>query len=365
MATQQTLPFTDKPLQITAQQVDGKWQLVGDTWLRRRMISNAGGKWNKKDQAWEFSGAIPASLHPLVTTWLHPQPVSQPAPTAKPTPPAPTVKPASTTQIPQPESIIAPSYWDLLWLYTTPGRCRPGIALVGPAGNGKTTAAEEVLRLRGIEYFVIDANVTMEPFDLIGGMSYETSAGSGKQVWKDGPVTRAFREGKGIIINEFDSLDPRTALCLQSALQGKGATNPNRYVTLSGNPDEDRVYPQGDCPILLTMNTFGSGATRLYTGRNALDAASRDRLTLISTAYENEDKILMAHGYAQDTARKLLTWAAATRQQIDRHELPIILGMRTLLGIAELVDVFGLALDKALEMEFYSVQEADVVSLLR
>jgi hypothetical protein len=364
MATQQTLPFTDKPVHIVAQQVGDKWQLVGETWMRRRLIQKAGGKWNDKDRAWEFPGAIPASLHPLVTTWLGGAPAPATART-QPSQPAPTVKPADTTTTLQPDSIIAPSYWDLLWLYTTPGRCRPGIALVGPAGNGKTTAAEEVLRLRGIDYLVIDANVTMEPFDLIGGMSYETSQGSGKQVWKDGPVTRAFREGKGVIINEFDSLDPRTALCLQSALQGKGATNPNRYITLSGNPDEDRVYPQGDCPLILTMNTFGSGATRLYTGRNTLDAASRDRLTLISTTYENEDKILMAHGYAQDTATRLLRWAGTTRQHIDRHELPIILGMRTLLGIAELVDVFGIALEQALEMEFYSVQEADTVSLLR
>src|SRR5690349_13292046 len=104
MATQQTLPFTDKPVHIIAQQVDGKWQLVGETWLRRRLIQKAGGKWNEKDRAWEFPGALPASLHPLVTTWLHPQPAAAPAAKpAQPAPAAPAVPPAPAAQTLQPD----------------------------------------------------------------------------------------------------------------------------------------------------------------------------------------------------------------------------------------------------------------------
>lgn len=341
---------------VFARRVGNEIHLTGRTWSYKRTFGATGGKWHDVMKVWVFTGELPSVVSQYVEQWLEDTP---PAPDA----PAEPSTPASVA--PAPTGIVKPSYWDLLWLYTTPQRCRPAIALVGPAGNGKTTVAEQVLEMRGIPYLVIDANVSMEPVDLVGGMSYQIENGVGKQVWQDGPVTRAFREGMGVIINEFDSLDPRTALCLQSAFQGKGATKATRYVTLSGNPEEDRVYPNGDCPIILTMNTFGTGATRLYTGRNALDAASRDRMTIINTGYENEDAILVSHGYSRFTAKWLLDWAMVVRHRIDKHELPVILGMRTLLGLAELIEVHGVAYERAVEIEFFSVQDADTAVLLR
>ena len=374
MNAQPALPFKYGQPEITAVQTGSGWKLTGETYFRRRTLARAGLKWNAEEKVWTMSGEnLPAEIATMVTTWELAKPSSEPEaqPAAEPVA-EPVVEPEQQLEqelaqivAAEPEpGIVKPSYWKLLCTYLRPGACRPAIALVGPAGNGKTTAAEEAMRVQGIEFIVIDANVSMEPVDLVGGMTYKVENGVGRQVWADGPVTKAFREGKGVIINEFDTLDPRTALCLQSAFQGKGSKVAMRYITLAGNPEEDRVHPAGDCPIILTMNTYGSGATRQYVGRNALDAATRDRLTIISTGYENEAQILQHHGYAQNAAQAVTSWAETTRRKIDQTAVPVILSIRTMLAICELIGV-GFNLMAAADAEFWGALAPEVAEVLR
>ncbi|MCA9912402.1 MAG: AAA family ATPase [Anaerolineae bacterium] len=259
---------------------------------------------------------------------------------------------------------VKPSYWSQLGLYLMPGSARPVIALVGPTGNGKTTVAETMLAALGYDYEVLDANDFIEVSDLVGDMSYKVENGNGAEVWKDGIVTRCFRQGKALIINEFDSLNPRVALCLQSVLQESGPTGKGRYVTTPG-ADTDKVYPGGECPIILTMNTFGSGATRMYTGRNALDAASLDRVSIITTGYENENLILGKRGYLQSTIAEIMAWATPARKAIDDNALRVSLSVRTLIRIAQGVEQYGWDLDEASEKEFYGRIDPEYRELLK
>ncbi len=258
-------------------------------------------------------------------------------------------------------SIIRPGYWDDLVMYLTPGAARPAIALVGPAGNGKTTAAEAVCEALSYDYTVIDATEYLEPADLVGAMTYHPEKG---EIWKDGPVTKAFREGKAIIINEFDALNPRAALCLQSVCQDPGPARKGRYVTTPGAAEHDRVYPEGDCPLIVTMNTYGTGATRQYVGRNALDAATADRFTIVSTGYENEAAIIRSRGYSAPVAHDLENWAGIMRQRIEDNALRVILSLRTLLRMAQAIETYGQAFGQAVEKEFMGRLESDVKELL-
>lgn len=368
MNAQPALPFKYGQPEITAVQTSTGWKLTGETYFRRRTLARAGLKWDAQDKVWTLIGEqLPPEIATMVTAWELTNVTSNSAPVVEPVAEPVVELEQVLAQIvaaePEP-GIVQPSYWKLLCTYLRPGACRPAIALVGPAGNGKTTAAEEALRVQGIDFIVIDANVSMEPVDLVGGMTYKVENGVGRQVWADGPVTKAFREGKGVIINEFDTLDPRTALCLQSAFQGKGSKVATRYITLSGNPEEDRVHPAGDCPIILTMNTYGSGATRQYVGRNALDAATRDRLTIISTSYENEAQILQHHGYAQNAAQAVASWAETTRRKIDQTAVPVILSVRTMLAMCELIGV-GFNLMDAAQAEFWAALAPEIAEVLR
>ncbi len=277
------------------------------------------------------------------------------------------VEVARAAEKPQPQrqqlsaTFIKPAYWDDLIAYLTPGAARPAVALVGPAGNGKTTVAEEACAALGYDFIVIDATEYLEPADLVGTMTYDPKVG---EVWRDGPVTTAAREGKAVIINEFDALNPRAALCLQSFTQDPGPQRTGRYITTPGCPDHDRVYPTGDCPLIVTMNTFGTGATREYVGRNALDAATADRFTIIGTGYENEAKIIQRRGFSKETAKWLADWSHSTRQKIEDNALRVILSMRTLLRMAQAVEVYGWSQQKTIEREFLGRLDPDVRELL-
>lgn len=244
---------------------------------------------------------------------------------------------------------VPPSYFADLLRYLTPGATRPAIALVGPAGNGKTSAAEAACQARGYDFIVIDATEYLEPADLVGAMTYDPGQG---EIWRDGPVTAALRQGQAILINEFDALNPRAALCLQSLAQDAGPTGAARYLTTPGAVEQDRVYPAGDCPLIVTMNTFGTGATREYVGRNALDAATADRFTIMATGYENEAAILIQRGCDTTTAERLAAWAREMRVRIERDALRIILSLRTLLRMMQAITVYGQSFDTAIEKEF-------------
>ena len=269
--------------------------------------------------------------------------------------------PALNTQSPD---YIKPSWWQQVCFYLRPGKCRPAIALVGPAGNGKTTAARQALDALGMGYVEIDCNESMMPDALLGRMELTTQDGATVTTWADGLVTRAFREGKAIILNEFDALDPRTALCLQSACQHPGKDGTDRFITLPEHPTIDKVYPVGDCPIIVTMNTYGNGS-REYVGRNVLDAATADRFSMITTDYENEAAIIESKGYTKKIANAILSWAEHVRQVLknDTALNRIVLGNRIFINIADCMAA-GMKLENAVEWEFFGRLDAQDRELL-
>ena len=66
-----------------------------------------------------------------------------------------------------------------------------------------------------------------------------------------------------------------------------------------GNP----VVARGDgFKIIATANTFGTGANPMYSGRNALDAATLDRFIVIEIDYDTEleREIGLANGLTEE-----------------------------------------------------------------
>lgn len=376
---------------LIAFRVENTWRILGNTYDHKEWFKSFGMGWDPRLKAWTWDGDLPNSIENVVMIVrvtdgedLPPEPAPPSGDPGQPQVIEKTVRVEINRARPRrgqnrrrcgvgrhirleipdiklTETFIKPQYWDDLMLYLLPGEARPVIALVGPAGNGKTTAAEAVLKALNYDYSVIDATEYIEPADLIGGKTYHPKEG---EVWRDGKVTQAFRSGKAVIINEFDALNPRAGLCMQSVFQDAGVEKKGRYITLVEHPTEDRVYPAKDCPVILTMNTYGTGATRQYVGRNALDAANLDRITLISTTYEHEAEIIVAHGYGARTGERLAIWAQQMRVKIETHGLKVILSNRTLLRMAQGMERYGWSFEIAQEKEFFGRLEEDTRSLL-
>jgi hypothetical protein len=357
MVAQTKMDF--QKVNLYAQMVGGELHVSGDTWLRRKLLAAEGGQWSKGSNAWVFK-SVPKGLDGMLT-WLpelsagsiqvqiesaEPAALAQ---EASETPTAPKV-----VSVSYPAWYVAPSWGAKLVKYIKWGR--PAIAIVGPTGNGKTTATEETLKALGVAFIAISCNDQLTPLDLVGGRTIV----NGSEAWVDGPVTKAFREGKAIMLDEADTLDPRTAMCLQNVLQDAGADGKARYI----NTPEGRVYPAGACPVILCMNTVGSGANRQYSGRNALDLAMLDRLSFIQTGYENEVDIIAKRGYGGGIAKRVVEWAESTRQKIDASGLRVSLSPRTLLRVAQQM-ACGEQWEAVIEDEFFSRLSADVVQFVK
>lgn len=221
------------------------------------------------------------------------------------------------------------------------------IAVVGPAGNGKTTGARKLLERAGFNVYEFDCTDATLPQDIIGRTALRQENGATVTEWTAGPLAKAFADPQGaVLLNEYDALDPRTGMALQSALEAADT----RRVTAPDSGEQLRSH--GRCPIVLTLNTIGHGATVAYQGRNALDGANRDRIEIIVSGYENEREILTAHGFAPETAERLANWAVTARERLAAIGSMEILSNRRLLTAAALIDRCGHSLTDATTRAF-------------
>lgn len=145
------------------------------------------------------------------------------------------------------------------------GRDR-NIWLSGPAGSGKTTAAEQLADTLGVDYAFMGA--INSPYQLTGfidaGGTYHASA-----------FRRIYENGGVILLDECDASSPAALLELNAALAGKDASFPDQM-----------VRRHRDCYVVAAANTWGFGGDSNYVGRAKLDAAFLDRFVTIDWDYD-------------------------------------------------------------------------------
>lgn len=138
--------------------------------------------------------------------------------------------------------------------------------LVGPAGSGKTTLAEQCAKALGRPFYMA-ARVTSE-FKLVGFVDAH-----GKTVRTQ--FREAYEKGGGFLFDEVDASDPDAMTTFNAALA-------NGYCDF---PD-GMVQRHPDFFAIAAGNTFGRGADRQYVGRNQLDAATLDRFQVFEVDYD-------------------------------------------------------------------------------
>jgi len=141
------------------------------------------------------------------------------------------------------------------------------VALIGPAGSGKTSAVRAAADLLGLDYYSVGACQT--PYELTGFVS-----ASGDRV--ETSFSRFCQHGGVFLFDELDGSSPKALTVLHEALD-------NRRLTLPGG-ESIELHPS--CLIVASANTWGRGADRTYVGRNALDGATLDRFVQLAMGYD-------------------------------------------------------------------------------
>jgi hypothetical protein len=212
--------------------------------------------------------------------------------------------------------------------------------LVGPAGSGKTTAAKQAAQALALKYFEQSCSPMMTEWDLVG---YNNATGN--------YVRSAFREayefGGLFMLDEFDASNPGVAVKINSAIANGHCQFPDQMVAR---------HP--DFVLVAGANTFGTGADRVYVGRQQLDGATLDRFAVIDWDYDEAAEVQWA-GNIEWTR-----YVQRIRKIIFDHKLRLIVSPRaSIMGAKMLANGFDREFtEKAL---IWKGMDADSKSLIK
>lgn len=215
------------------------------------------------------------------------------------------------------------------------------IYLVGPAGAGKTTLANQAAKtLEKAFYFTgaLDSKYGLIGFRDAHGNYHRT------------PFREAFEHGGVFLFDEVDASSANAMLSFNAALANGHMDFPDGIV---------ERHP--DFVAIASANTFGNGQDRLYVGRNQLDAATLDRFVTVEMNYDEKlEKALVG------TDRKAIAWVEfvqRTRKAVSDLKLRYVVSPRASLQGSKLL-LAGMDTAQVAKMVLYrSMKPEDVAKV--
>lgn len=153
------------------------------------------------------------------------------------------------------------------------------ILLVGPAGCGKTTIASMVAKAMHLDFSMLSASGGTNESQLLGRCIPNLQTGVAS--YTPSPFVNAYRYGGVFLLDEIDAAAADLLLCMNSALA-------NGYIT---TPDGSMVKKHDAFIMIAAANTFGRGATRMYSGRTQLDEATLDRFRIGTVEVDYSEEV--------------------------------------------------------------------------
>ena len=221
------------------------------------------------------------------------------------------------------------------------------VYMVGPAGTGKTHSAQLASEALGLDFYSISVGSQTSKSDLIGYMS-----ATGTYI--ETAFRRAYEKGGVFLLDEADAGNSNVLILLNAALS-------NGYMSF---PDH-MVQAHKDFRLIASANTFGTGASRKYVGRNQLDAATIDRFTTLTWDIDERVEAMLA-GDSKDAKRWLNVVRAVRRRVVDELDLRVVVSPRaTQRGVALLAAgiPFGDVLEMALIGNITNSEKPGIKSL--
>lgn len=144
------------------------------------------------------------------------------------------------------------------------------LALVGPAGSGKTTIVEKVAEVFDLPFYSKSVSAQTGVHEFFG---YHDA--NGKYV--STMFRKAYEKGGIFLLDEFDAGNPNVLASLNQA-------------SANGQcPFPDKMVPKHkDFLFVIAGNTWGTGANAEYVGRNKIDGATLDRFYFLEVPYDEQ-----------------------------------------------------------------------------
>ena len=201
---------------------------------------------------------------------------------------------------------------------------REPIFLVGPTGSGKSYIAGQIAKYtermdssETLPYYETPCSGGISEGHLLGRLLPTGEAGQFE--YSHAVLSKAYEQGGLCCLEEVDSSDPNVLLCVNNALATQRMALPNRVNDWFAARHEDFV-------LTIVGNTWGSGADRMYVGRQQLDEAFLDRFRLRTVDVTYDEGLEQKLCPDDDLRNEFLRWRAA----IVNHKLRRVISTRTL-----------------------------------
>lgn len=210
------------------------------------------------------------------------------------------------------------------------------VALVGEAGSGKSTAAEQCARALGLDFYPVSFHAKMTSTDLRGYMD-------AKGDYNESAMYRAFKLGGLLCLDEFDRSNTEVVVSLNNLLAGASYLFPNNEL----------VKKHEDFRVVACQNTTGSGGSKQYAAAQRQDASTLNRFVTIPWDIDNA----MERKIAGDTP--ITTIVQMIRSKAKELGVDIVISPRQSIHANTLVDM-GYSTTQAIDYAITGMMADDV-----
>lgn len=150
------------------------------------------------------------------------------------------------------------------------------MALIGPAGSGKTSMVHNAATALGLPFYSKSVSAQTGVHEFFG---YQDANGNFVRTL----FREAYEKGGVFLVDEFDAGNPNVLAALNQSTANGSCAFPDKMV------DKHK-----DFIAVMAGNTYGTGATAEYVGRNKIDAATLDRFVFIEVPYDENLEMVIA-----------------------------------------------------------------------
>jgi cobaltochelatase CobS len=195
------------------------------------------------------------------------------------------------------------------------------VMMVGPAGTGKSTIAAQAAEALGLEHYSISLSPQTPASALMG---YMTATGD----YVRSLFREAYENGGVFHFDEVDNSHPSTLAIVNAALANGHMAFP-----------DGMVKRHTDFRCVASANTYGRGPDRAYVGRQAIDAATLDRFTVVTVEVDEalEEALCMSTGIGTQQVKRVLAYVRYLRNKAADYKLPLTFSPRASHGMCLLL----------------------------
>lgn len=220
------------------------------------------------------------------------------------------------------------------------------VMLVGPAGTGKNVICKQVADALGLEFYF--SNAVTQEYKLTGFLDAMNR-------YEETQFFKAFKYGGLFMLDEMDASVPEALIVLNCAIA-------NGYFDF---PLHGKVMAHEDFRIIACANTFGTGASAMYVGRNQLDGATLNRFAIIEVDYDSKIEELVATKEDGTVDTDLVDFARAIRNAFDKNGVQHIVSYREIGRINKMVNQAKMNIVTAVKSCLIKGLEVDSIRLAK